>query len=483
MAITVAVIILMLITAGCGRERQNVVPDAPGVSYSVCDTAADPLECHRELTRRLDSEKSLYQKFLLASDNAAFFEKEGMPLELGRNYDVIGNVMAQIGDTARARYYYGRADECFRQSGSGEDLYWNLIHRTNSMDHEESAATLRSLLRDTTVMRSPEMTAKCLQAIYLDTDSVHYLDSCLRVYERHPVMKNPDLAMALSLKAETLLGEGDTEGARKIIRRVREEERKERPITQRREYIHTIMAQTYYEAGVQDTCIQELLNVIWWTDSAYREANMPGIYARDTRRLIEMTERNARLEKREMALWWAVTVLGLLSAAIFIYYRAKRRQAASRQEIELLDSRLESVTHSHNAQSAVVEGSTRLIEELREAVGRHGKDGVDDGKLGMEVTRILNVYSGGEESRKGFLTVSREVNPRFSARLKADYPALSESQLRLAALIATGIDGQQLASILNISYKSLYTGRYRLRSQLGLTKNDSLEDFLRKYNS
>lgn len=475
--------LLTLIGAACSDSEQiSTKSTIEAIGESAPDSVAGSLEWHVASTRRIADEKSLYQKYRAASENAVYFADENIPLELGRNLEILGNVMSQMEDTARARQYYDRAAQCFRRASATRELYENEMHRSNAVTIDERIAIFQRLLADTAVTRSPALHATALKGAYLCTDSVPLLDSCLALLDREPSLHPAERPALLAMRAQESLAAGDLTDALSRVNRIKSETASQRPIAQHREFIHTVLAQIYNAAGMKDSSITELCKVIWWTDSAYREANLPAIYSRETRNMIDLAESNARLEKRTLMLWWAITVLTLLTLAGWGYFWAKRRQSHARQEIELLDSRMESLMQSQTAQAAVMEENHRLITDIETAISNHPA-AASNSQLADDIRRILNLYGSREENRQGFLTVSRQIDPRFTTRLKADFPNLSEGQLRLAALIAAGVDSSQLATILNISSKSLYTSRYRLRAGLRLSKTDSLEEMLRGYAS
>lgn len=471
--------IIMLAVISCTRPADNTSNhDNSGLT---ADPVTDRTEWYLDRTRRLDDEKSLYQKYRIASENAAYFASVGMPLERGSNLTLLGDVMAQMNDTVRATRYYDLADECFRQASATNELYELEIHRSNVMSHLEGWEMFKRLLADTTVINIPMLHILALKGAYLATDSLPLLDSCLAMLDRHPSVRPAERPALLAMRAYESLYTNDLQDALRRIPRIKAETDSLNPIAQHREYIHVALAYIYNAAGMKDSCIEELKRTIWWTDSAYREANLPAIYSRETRNMIDLTESNARLERRTLLLWWATTVLALLALATWGYFYAKRRQARTRQEIEMIDSRMEYLRQLQTAQSAIMEENHRLMADIEGAVARHSSDTASETPLSKDIRRILGIYGSREDNRQGFLAVSRQIDPRFTSRLKADYPNLSEGQLRLAALIAAGVDSSQLTSILNISSKSLYTSRYRLRASLRLSKADSLEELLRGY--
>lgn len=472
--------IALIVLAGISCTRPANTANGDG-SQPTADTVTDKTEWYRTRTRRLADEKSLYQKYRIASENAAYFASAGMPLEHGRNLTLLGDVMAQMNDTIRASRYYDLAADCFRQTAATTDLYELEMHRSNVVSRQEGWEIFKRLLADTTVINSPYLHIIALKGAYLATDSLPLLDSCLAMLDRYPSVRPAERPTLQAMRAYESLFVNDVHDAIRRIPRIKAETDSLNPIAQHREYIHVALAYIYNAAGMKDSCIKELERTIWWTDSSYREANLPAIYSRETRNMIELAENNSRLEKRSILLWWGISVLALLALATWGYFYAKRRQARARQEIELLDSRMEYLRQLQTAQSAIMEENHRLMADIEDAVARHSSDTASETPLSKDIRRILGIYGSREDNRQGLLAVSRQIDPRFTLRLKADYPNLSEGQLRLAALIAAGVDSSQLTSILNISSKSLYTSRYRLRASLRLSKTDSLEELLRGY--
>lgn len=51
----------------------------------------------------------------------------------------------------------------------------------------------------------------------------------------------------------------------------------------------------------------------------------------------------------------------------------------------------------------------------------------------------------------------------------------------MAEYVAMGMDNRQISRVMMIEYKSVITARYRLRSILKLSKEESLEDYLRQF--
>ena len=58
---------------------------------------------------------------------------------------------------------------------------------------------------------------------------------------------------------------------------------------------------------------------------------------------------------------------------------------------------------------------------------------------------------------------------------------LTKNELLLAALLKVGFSNKQLMIVFDCEMKSIYKNRQRLKADLGLTKNDSLEQMIMMY--
>jgi inorganic phosphate transporter, PiT family len=73
-----------------------------------------------------------------------------------------------------------------------------------------------------------------------------------------------------------------------------------------------------------------------------------------------------------------------------------------------------------------------------------------------------------------------ELNSDFYFRLINKHPTLSENEQRLCALIRLNLSSKEIASILNISTKSVEVNRHRLRKKMHLKREDNLTELISK---
>ena len=72
------------------------------------------------------------------------------------------------------------------------------------------------------------------------------------------------------------------------------------------------------------------------------------------------------------------------------------------------------------------------------------------------------------------------VYDNFMAKLLAKFPDLHKNERKLCAYLRLGLSSKEIASLLNISLRSVETFRYRLRKKLGLAPRESITDFVQR---
>lgn len=78
-----------------------------------------------------------------------------------------------------------------------------------------------------------------------------------------------------------------------------------------------------------------------------------------------------------------------------------------------------------------------------------------------------------------FYTEVEKLHKDFSIRLTEKYPRLTDSERRLTTLLRLGFSTKYIATLMNISPKSVEIGRHRLRAKLGLDRQQNLVAFVK----
>lgn len=78
-----------------------------------------------------------------------------------------------------------------------------------------------------------------------------------------------------------------------------------------------------------------------------------------------------------------------------------------------------------------------------------------------------------------FYARAESLHEDFNAKLAENFPDLTPQERRLATLLRLGFSSKYIATLMNITPKSVEIGRYRLRQKLGLSKGDNLVNYIK----
>ncbi len=81
--------------------------------------------------------------------------------------------------------------------------------------------------------------------------------------------------------------------------------------------------------------------------------------------------------------------------------------------------------------------------------------------------------------RENLQLLIHENNQLFYSKLNELYPRLTNKEIRLTTLVRLNLSSKEIASILNISIKSVEMNRYRLRKKMQISSKVSLNEFIR----
>ncbi len=76
-----------------------------------------------------------------------------------------------------------------------------------------------------------------------------------------------------------------------------------------------------------------------------------------------------------------------------------------------------------------------------------------------------------------------KVNSSFFQRLKNQFPDLTQSDLKLCALISLNLSMKEMAELMGISPESVKMARHRLRKKLNLVTEENLTEFLASFKT
>jgi DNA-directed RNA polymerase specialized sigma24 family protein len=124
----------------------------------------------------------------------------------------------------------------------------------------------------------------------------------------------------------------------------------------------------------------------------------------------------------------------------------------------------------------LVERSDALIkvkDELQQLYKKTG--GNHDVKKAIQ---LVNDIEKNNSNWEQFATHFDEINNDFLKKLKAKFPGLTNTDLKVCAYLQLKLSSKEIAQLMNISVRGVEISRYRLRKKLQLSTEKTLNDFL-----
>ena len=135
-----------------------------------------------------------------------------------------------------------------------------------------------------------------------------------------------------------------------------------------------------------------------------------------------------------------------------------------------------------NVALSIVE-QREFLESMDDMVSRLAKtdDLKEKDKLIAELSSALKQrlsYDRDVDSQY-FYAQAESLHEDFNAKLSENFPNITQQERRLATLLRLGFSSKYIATLMNITPKSVEISRYRLRQKLGLGKGDNLVNFIK----
>lgn len=144
-----------------------------------------------------------------------------------------------------------------------------------------------------------------------------------------------------------------------------------------------------------------------------------------------------------------------------------------KKEIDLKNVELEKFALQLVEKEKMLSRLKKVMSLLKNATSENEREEVIN-EINMMITESLNLA----KERELFYSSVSTVNSDFFIRLSQQFSNLSESDKRLIAMIKLGLSSKEIASLSNITAKSVEMNRYRLRKKLNLPQGMELIAFV-----
>ena len=149
---------------------------------------------------------------------------------------------------------------------------------------------------------------------------------------------------------------------------------------------------------------------------------------------------------------------------------------ALHNSIEMKKQEVMNVALSIVEQREFLESLSSTVKKLEKAEDDKERDRLIS-ELSSSIKQRLS-YEGDVDSQY-FYAQAESLHEDFYAKLSENFPNLTHQEKRLATLLRLGFSSKYIATLMNITPKSVEISRYRLRQKLGLSKGDNLVNFIK----
>ena len=203
------------------------------------------------------------------------------------------------------------------------------------------------------------------------------------------------------------------------------------------------------------------------------------------------------VKKHFTSTWWLI-MLVLILLVVLVYvgkhlYKSRVRRLKSRYEArqkELIEK--EHCLHQNEMLSlelkerdkklsmlalndmAINNMLNEILDQLQAVTDASNKNTL------KPVKRCIEKYKRDNGTWKTFELYFNGIFDGFFDRLRAQYPNLTNNDMKICAYVKLGMSTKEIAALMNIEISSAESARYRLRKNMGLAQSDSLTEIVSK---
>lgn len=433
-----------------------------------------------------DNKSDVALNYFIYNELLKWFRQRGDSMQVGRLFTRLATlsnyeVYVHGALNREALDYYRLADRAFQGGGLEYYRIKNLINIAINTEDDKEADSLHSVLRGSSIIQNDTGVYEIvLRNSFIQSGNFDFIEKNIEMLQCSPNFKN-ELALNYAIKSQLLLENGNYQEASELNREAYRIIDNLAPTYYYSKITDNLQA-TYRNLGMMDSALKYTDEFLFWRDSLIRENDAEAFLRADAIKKITDSETLRHLQNIRTRWLSGIVILVIIVIALsvgFILYRnAKRKEIqALLSERELQKSRSSLAAHS-----LVLLEKDNMLKEMDETINRLKESDKISEEDARDICVAMKIHRSDEMERQDFLKLYEQLHPSFKSRLKADFPSLSEPQLRLCAYIACGLTNDHIARLLNIEAASLRTNRYRLRKKFSLSPDLSLEDFLRKYS-
>ncbi len=237
----------------------------------------------------------------------------------------------------------------------------------------------------------------------------------------------------------------------------------------------------YYEAIIYLEELTDVQDSIKRTEAKIKIEQLKKQFEYEKQQIrIEELEKSKKKDRIIKLLLFLILLLiiGVLVNILRVYGKQKKINRLERERmLEDLNFKNKQLT----SQALLMMHKNKLLNNILQSLSKIKSNKEIDNK---ELNQLIFKVKSGLQTEKDwelFKQYFEMVNKDFFTKLKEKYPDLTQSELKLCALIKLRFNIKEAAMLLNISPNSVKTARHQLRKKFGLKRQENLYDFLAKF--
>lgn len=196
---------------------------------------------------------------------------------------------------------------------------------------------------------------------------------------------------------------------------------------------------------------------------------------------------NAEIIKQQnTVVLFSIVAAGLLACIGFLVYKGQsNKRKIAEMALQVSEGKADRIAGELDYKNKEIVNFALQITEKNEFIEmvNHQIDTLktmskeDRGEI-QKLAVLVRDHLSISRQREEFNVHVENVYDAFFKRLEDRYPGLSQTEKRLAALLRLNLSSKEIASVVNISPKSVDMNRYRLRKKMGLDNEENLTETL-----
>lgn len=211
-----------------------------------------------------------------------------------------------------------------------------------------------------------------------------------------------------------------------------------------------------------------------------------------------LTNNNESLQKkvvteRRLLFMYIVASLGLIILTLVVLRGYWLKTRLQKEELKSVATEKSYLEQQHNLEMELSNSQKQMIEEKqREATSMALQMANYYDSLQSVIEKLdNNTFTKTGEVKKELQSLTRQkdywrefevrfknANPDFEAKLTASYPMLTRNDIQFCSLLKLNLSYKEIASLLQISYESAVTKRYRIKKKIGIVEDEEFEKLL-----